>query len=118
MNKIFFQARKIQKAGALAGIVFDNVPGSSAVNSPMFAMSGDGKEADDVQIPFVFLFSIEANELLQAIRTNGLLTVTISKFFFLSTYFSPLFYCLNINTLLNQILNAKFFENIFNFLNL
>ena len=73
------QARKIQKAGALAGIVLDNVPGSSAINSPMFAMSGDGKEVDDVKIPFVFLFSVEANELLQAIRSNGLLTVTISK---------------------------------------
>ncbi|XP_033219638.1 ER degradation-enhancing alpha-mannosidase-like protein 3 isoform X2 [Belonocnema kinseyi] len=74
------KARKIQKAEALAGIVLDNVPGSSAVNSPMFAMSGDGKEVDDVKIPFVFLFSIEANELLQAIRSNGLLTVTISDF--------------------------------------
>ncbi|XP_024938661.1 ER degradation-enhancing alpha-mannosidase-like protein 3 isoform X2 [Cephus cinctus] len=81
-NCIFVEkARRIQKAGALAGIVLDNVPGSSAATSPMFAMSGDGKEVDDITIPVVFLFSAEANELLHAIvQSHGELIVTIGDF--------------------------------------
>ncbi|XP_031780380.1 ER degradation-enhancing alpha-mannosidase-like protein 3 [Nasonia vitripennis] len=72
------KARRIQKAGAIAGIVLDNVPGSNVQNSPMFAMSGDGKQVDDVTIPFVFLFSAEASQLLQAIiSAHGSLIVTI-----------------------------------------
>ncbi|XP_043472173.1 ER degradation-enhancing alpha-mannosidase-like protein 3 isoform X2 [Leptopilina heterotoma] len=62
------KARRLQKAGALAGIVLDNVSKSSAKTSPMFAMSGDGKDDDDVKIPFVFLFSAETNQLLQAVE--------------------------------------------------
>ena len=78
---ILFQARKIQKAGAIAGIVLDNIPSSSVHNSPMFAMSGDGKQVDDVTIPFVFLFSVEASQLLQAIiSAHGSLIVTIGNF--------------------------------------
>lgn len=74
------QARRIQQAGAVAGIVLDNVHGSSAATSPIFAMSGDGKEVDDVTIPFVFLFSMEASELLKSIAVaNGDLTVTLGK---------------------------------------
>lgn len=58
----------------------DNIDGSSAATSPIFAMSGDGKEVDDVAIPVVFLFSIEASELLKAIAmANGDLTVTLGK---------------------------------------
>ncbi|CAK9800571.1 ER degradation-enhancing alpha-mannosidase-like protein 3 [Anthophora plagiata] len=76
------KARRIQQAGAIAGIVLDNVDGSSAGTSPIFAMSGDGKEVDDVSIPVVFLFSMEAAELLKAIAAaNGDLTVTIGSFF-------------------------------------
>ncbi|XP_012147039.1 ER degradation enhancer, mannosidase alpha-like 2 isoform X2 [Megachile rotundata] len=82
-NCMFIEkARRIQKAGAIAGIVLDNVDGSSAATSPMFAMSGDGKEVDDVTIPVVFLFSTEASELLKAIAAaKGDLTVTIGNFF-------------------------------------
>lgn len=74
------QARKIQSAGAIAGIVLDNVLQSSALTSPMFAMSGDGKDVDDVSIPVVFLFSVEASQLLQAIvAAHGTLAVTIGN---------------------------------------
>ncbi|KZC04239.1 PREDICTED: ER degradation-enhancing alpha-mannosidase-like protein 3 [Dufourea novaeangliae] len=76
------KARRIQQAGAIAGIVLDNVEGSNAATSPMFAMSGDGKEVDDVTIPVVFLFSVEASELLKAIAAaNGDLTVTLGTFY-------------------------------------
>ncbi|XP_033188408.1 ER degradation enhancer, mannosidase alpha-like 2 isoform X2 [Bombus vancouverensis nearcticus] len=82
-NCMFIEkARRIQQAGAVAGIVLDNVDGSSAATSPIFAMSGDGKEVDDVTIPVVFLFSMEASELLKAIAVaNGDLTVTLGNFF-------------------------------------
>ena len=64
--------------------MLDNVDGSSAATSPIFAMSGDGKEVDDVTIPVVFLFSMEASELLKAIAiANGDLTVTLGKIFFI-----------------------------------
>lgn len=47
----------------------------------MFAMSGDGKEVDDVTIPVVFLFFTEAAELMKAINTaNGDLTVTLGNY--------------------------------------
>ncbi|XP_078041407.1 ER degradation enhancer, mannosidase alpha-like 2 [Augochlora pura] len=76
------KARRIQQAGAIAGIVLDNVEGSSAATSPMFAMSGDGKEVDDVTIPVVFLFSVEGSELLKAFSAaNSDLTVTLGNFF-------------------------------------
>lgn len=43
-------------------------------------MSGDGKQSDDVTIPFVFLFSVEASQLLQAIvSAHGSLIVTIGN---------------------------------------
>lgn len=59
----------------------DNVAGSSAATSPMFAMSGDGKEVDDVTIPVVFLFFTEAAELMKAINAaNGELTVTLGNY--------------------------------------
>ncbi|XP_076245034.1 ER degradation enhancer, mannosidase alpha-like 2 isoform X2 [Calliopsis andreniformis] len=82
-NCMFIEkARRIQQAGAIAGIVLDNVEGSSAAISPMFAMSGDGKEVDDVTIPVVFLFSVEASELMKAIVVEGGdLTVTIGNYF-------------------------------------
>lgn len=74
------QARRIQKAGALAGIVLDNVVGSSAATFPMFAMSGDGNDADYVVIPIVFLFNAEATRLLEAIVAGrGQLVVTIGN---------------------------------------
>ncbi|XP_020300609.1 ER degradation-enhancing alpha-mannosidase-like protein 3 isoform X2 [Pseudomyrmex gracilis] len=81
-NCMFIEkARRIQRAGAIAGIVLDNVAGSSAATSPMFAMSGDGKEVDDVTIPVVFLFFTEAAELMKAINAaDGDLTVTLGAY--------------------------------------
>jgi mannosidase alpha-like ER degradation enhancer 3 len=70
------QARRIQKAGAIAGIVVDNTPGTSAATSPMFAMSGDG--TDDITIPVVFLFYQDASQLLQAVSANPALEVTVA----------------------------------------
>lgn len=47
----------------------------------MFAMSGDGKQVDDITIPFVFLFSVEASQLLEAlVSAHGSLTVTIGNY--------------------------------------
>lgn len=78
---ISFKARRIQQAGALAGIILDNVAFSSAATSPMFAMSGDGKEVDDVTIPVVFLFFTEAVELTKASKAAyGDLTVTLGNY--------------------------------------
>nr|CAD7261104.1 unnamed protein product [Timema shepardi] len=71
------KARRIEEAGALAGIVVDNTPGTSAAHSPMFAMSGDGKEPP-VNIPLVFLFYQDAWQLLNAARLNPALEVSIS----------------------------------------
>lgn len=72
------KARKIQKAGAIGGIVLDNTPGSSSATSPMFAMSGDGN--DDIKIPVVFLFAQDANKLLLALTYNPTTEVTISEY--------------------------------------
>ncbi|XP_043278333.1 ER degradation-enhancing alpha-mannosidase-like protein 3 [Venturia canescens] len=74
------KARRIQKAGAIAGIVLDNVLGSSAAESPMFAMSGDGKEPDDVTIPVVFLFSSEVLKLVIGHVADNSLSVTIGDY--------------------------------------
>ncbi|XP_012281913.1 ER degradation-enhancing alpha-mannosidase-like protein 3 [Orussus abietinus] len=75
------KARIIQKAGAIAGMVFDNVATSSVAKSVMLTMSGDGKEIDDVTIPLIFLFNAEAQVLLLAIVQNGGdLTVTIGDY--------------------------------------
>lgn len=67
------KARKAQLAGAVAVIIVDNVPDTSAENQPMFAMSGDGK--DDVVIPVVFLFSSDAAVLTKAIAARPELEV-------------------------------------------
>ncbi|CAL1300944.1 unnamed protein product [Larinioides sclopetarius] len=58
------KARNLQKTGASAAIVIDNVSGSSITKTKMFSMDGHGK--DDVTIPMVFLFTEEANILLKA----------------------------------------------------
>jgi mannosidase alpha-like ER degradation enhancer 3 len=49
-------------------IFTDNTPASSADVSALFAMSGDGR--DDVQIPMVFLFDKEAQQVFQAMEEN------------------------------------------------
>lgn len=72
------KARKIQRAGALAGIVIDNAPGSSSATSAVFAMFGDGN--DDVKIPCVFLFAQDGNKLLLALTYNPTAEVTLSDY--------------------------------------
>ncbi|KAL1502333.1 hypothetical protein ABEB36_007489 [Hypothenemus hampei] len=71
------KVRKAQKYGAIAVIVVDNIPESSAANSPMFSMSGDGK--DDVKIPAVFMFSQDAQKLLKALNNNPLIEITLKE---------------------------------------
>lgn len=73
------KARKAQEAGAIAVIVADNVPGSSASDQPMFAMSGDGK--DDVKIPVVFIFTEDAKILEKAYKSNPELEVKFLSHF-------------------------------------
>ena len=70
------QARRVEKAGAVAALVLDNTSGSSASSSPMFAMSGDG--TNDVKIPLAFLFQQDAFRLLQALALDPTLHVTMS----------------------------------------
>ncbi|XP_075228835.1 ER degradation enhancer, mannosidase alpha-like 2 isoform X2 [Lycorma delicatula] len=70
------KARRLVLAGAVGGIVVDNTPESSSGASPMFAMSGDGK--DDVPIPVVFLFSQDAWKLLQALAYDPSTIITIA----------------------------------------
>lgn len=69
------KVRKVEEAGGIAAIVVDNTPGSSAVTSSMFAMSGDGN--NDVTIPAIFLFYQDASQLLKAISESPGLEVTI-----------------------------------------
>jgi hypothetical protein len=67
----------VESLGARGGIVLDNVAGSSAHISPLFAMSGDG--TDDVSIPFVFLFQADGQRLMAAVNEDPSLTVTIQE---------------------------------------
>lgn len=69
------KARRIQAAGSVAAIVYDNMPNTSIDNQQMFAMSGDGR--DDVKIPVVFLFTREAEVLIAAIRADPSLEITL-----------------------------------------
>jgi len=64
------------EAGAIGGIVVDNVVGSSSEKSPFFAMSGDG--SNDVTIPMVFLFYEEAITLLKILWEDPTAAVTLS----------------------------------------
>uniref|UniRef100_T1IVL0 alpha-1,2-Mannosidase n=1 Tax=Strigamia maritima TaxID=126957 RepID=T1IVL0_STRMM len=70
------KGRHLEKAGAIGGIVIDNVPGSSSQTLPMFAMSGDGK--NDIKIPLVFLFSEDAQLLLKAFQSEPNLEVSLA----------------------------------------
>lgn len=53
------------------------MPGSSAMSSPVFSMSGDG--SDDVKIPAVFLFTQDASKLRLALSHDPTVEVTISE---------------------------------------
>lgn len=71
------KARAAQKAGAVGVIVCDNTPGSSGEFLPMFAMSGDS--LNDIQIPVVFLYTLEFNHLQRALSRNPELNVQIMQ---------------------------------------
>lgn len=58
--------------------MIDHTVGTSVTKSTMFAMSGDG--VDDVKIPMAFLFYDDAVRLLEAVRTNPDLDITLSSF--------------------------------------
>ncbi|KAG1692971.1 ER degradation-enhancing alpha-mannosidase-like protein 3 [Nymphon striatum] len=72
------KARHIQKAGAIGGIVFDNHADTSSESSPFFSMSGDG--STDITIPMIFLFSVEAQLLLNKLKSDPLLLVSMTDF--------------------------------------
>jgi len=69
------KARILEKSGAKGGIVVDNNKGTTATNSPLFSMSGDG--TDDVSIPMVFMFSNDAKNLLESLQSHPKLEVTL-----------------------------------------
>lgn len=71
------KARRVQKAGAIGAVIIDNVPGSSAMTTPMFSMSGDGN--DDIKIPVVFLYSKDASKLLIALADNPALKISLTQ---------------------------------------
>ena len=58
-------------------LLTDGAVGSSAATSPLFAMSGDGK--NDVELPMVFLFHKEGSSLLTELEKNPDLEVYIGK---------------------------------------
>jgi len=60
------KARKAQGIGALGIIIVDNLEDTSHSTSALFAMSGDGVQ--DVNIPSLFLFGKEGNDLLWNMR--------------------------------------------------
>ncbi|VDK48274.1 unnamed protein product [Anisakis simplex] len=72
------KARFVQKAGAIALIIVDNVAGSSIETSPPFAMSGDTSVEDDINIPVVFLFDKEGSSLIEHVKKYPGSTVRIS----------------------------------------
>lgn len=72
------KARKIQAFGAIGGIILDNQAGTNARLSPVFAMSGDGK--DDIKIPLVFLFTEDGDLLTNALKEHPDLVVSLCDF--------------------------------------
>ena len=58
--------------------MIDNVPDTSSETSPLFAMSGDG--VDNVSIPLVFLYTKDAQVLLEAMTIDPELTVVLSDY--------------------------------------
>merc|ERR1712192_202352 len=51
--------------------------GTAAATSPLFAMSGDG--VDDIRIPMVFVFMEEAKKLLEFLKSESELEVTLEE---------------------------------------
>lgn len=56
--------------------MIDNIQGTLASESPMFAMSGDG--TDDVSIPMLFLFNLDGLKFLEALEKNPEMEVTLT----------------------------------------
>ena len=71
------KARNVQNAGGVGVIIVDHVENTSANESSIFAMSGDGQT--DVTIPVVFLFSTEGRALKNLLFSNGGLKVRIGE---------------------------------------
>ncbi|KAJ2954390.1 hypothetical protein O0L34_g2653 [Tuta absoluta] len=71
------KVRNIQAAGAKLAVVLDNIPESTYENTALFAMSGDGK--DDIQIPAVFLFTLEGNFLTEAFEADPELMILVGE---------------------------------------
>lgn len=71
------KVRNIQAAGARLAVIIDNVPDSTADNSALFAMSGDGK--DDIEIPAIFLFSQEGQYLRDSVKEYPRIGITVGE---------------------------------------
>ncbi|KAI5641340.1 glycosyl hydrolase family 47 domain-containing protein [Phthorimaea operculella] len=71
------KVRNIQAAGAKLAVILDNIPDSTYENTALFAMSGDGK--DDINIPAVFLFTVEGNFLTEAFEANPKMTILVGE---------------------------------------
>ncbi|OQR70911.1 ER degradation-enhancing alpha-mannosidase 3-like [Tropilaelaps mercedesae] len=70
------KARSVERCGAIGAIVLDTTPDTSARGTSMFAMSGDSGNQDP-RIPTVFLFSLDAKPLLEAVKLQSKLQVTL-----------------------------------------
>ncbi|TRY64103.1 hypothetical protein TCAL_02594 [Tigriopus californicus] len=70
------KARNLESLGAKGGLVIDNIEGTSASESPMFAMSGDG--TDDISIPMLFLFNLDGLKFLEALEKHPEMEVTLT----------------------------------------
>ncbi|XP_073242535.1 ER degradation-enhancing alpha-mannosidase-like protein 3 [Porites lutea] len=76
------KTRHAQAAGAVGVVIIDNNEGSSSDTQPIFAMSNDEDNKDDVKIPAVLLFSEEGRILKNAMAalddTDNRLTVRLA----------------------------------------
>ncbi|KAL3319397.1 ER degradation-enhancing alpha-mannosidase-like protein 3 [Cichlidogyrus casuarinus] len=66
------KARHLQDAGAIAMIVIDNVPKTTEKTQSLFSMSSEYRNGIklDVDIPCIFLFTLEGAQLLESIRVE------------------------------------------------
>ncbi|KAH9500779.1 ER degradation-enhancing alpha-mannosidase-like protein 3 [Bulinus truncatus] len=71
------KARNLQKKGAIGGIVFDQAQGSTSELLSLFAMSGDG--TNDVNIPMVFLFWKQGQDLLATLDRYPDIVIELSS---------------------------------------
>ncbi len=64
-NCMFIEkAMNIQASGAMGLIIIDNNEESTFSVSPLFSMSGDGKNDQNIHIPVLFLFGKEGKDLI------------------------------------------------------